>query len=123
MIDNGVCEKGFIWNPSNCEGECDKSCDVGEYLDHSNCNYRKKLVDSLVEECTENTKEIKLNETLAKNEQKCSSCTVHKVLFWIFFIFFVINIKIGTYFSYYKYMNHNKENFPRHDYTYQTTIY
>ena len=25
--------KGFIWNPSNCECEGDKSCDVGEYLD------------------------------------------------------------------------------------------
>ena len=24
-------EKGFIWNPYNCE--CDKSCDVAEYLD------------------------------------------------------------------------------------------
>ena len=30
MIDKGVCDKGFIWNPSNCEYECDKSCDVGE---------------------------------------------------------------------------------------------
>ena len=24
LIDKGVCEKGFIWNPSNCEYECDK---------------------------------------------------------------------------------------------------
>ena len=22
-----VCDKGSIWNPSNCECECDKSCD------------------------------------------------------------------------------------------------
>ena len=29
-----MCDKGFIWNPSNCECECDKSCDVGEYLDY-----------------------------------------------------------------------------------------
>ena len=28
LIDKGICDKGFIWNPSNCE--CDKSCDVGE---------------------------------------------------------------------------------------------
>ena len=27
-----MCDKGFIWNPSNCECECDKACDVGEYL-------------------------------------------------------------------------------------------
>ena len=31
MIDNGRCNKGFIWNPNNCEH--DKFCDVGEYLD------------------------------------------------------------------------------------------
>ena len=35
--------------PSNCECECDKSCDVGEYLDCENCKCRKKLVDELVE--------------------------------------------------------------------------
>ena len=26
----------------NCECECDKSCDIGEYLDHENCKCRKK---------------------------------------------------------------------------------
>ena len=34
--------KKFIWNPSNCKCECDKSCDFGEYLDHENCMCRKK---------------------------------------------------------------------------------
>ena len=24
LIDKGVCDKGYIWNPSNCEYECDK---------------------------------------------------------------------------------------------------
>ena len=36
LIYKGICNKGFIWNPSNCECECDKSCDVGEYLDYEN---------------------------------------------------------------------------------------
>ena len=45
-----MCDKGSIWNPSNCKCECDKSCDVGEYLDYENCKCRKKLVDKLVEE-------------------------------------------------------------------------
>ena len=26
LIDKGVCDKGYIFNPSNCECECDKSC-------------------------------------------------------------------------------------------------
>ena len=42
LIDKGACDKGFIWIPSNCECECDKSCDVGEYLDYSNCKCWKK---------------------------------------------------------------------------------
>ena len=37
LIDKGVWDEGFIWNPSNCECECDKECDVGEYLDYENC--------------------------------------------------------------------------------------
>ena len=33
LIDKGVCGQGFIWNTSDCECECDKSCNIGEYLD------------------------------------------------------------------------------------------
>ena len=49
LIDKGVCDKGYAWNPSNCE--CDKSCDVGDYLDYKNCTCKKRLVDKLVKEC------------------------------------------------------------------------
>ena len=117
LIDKGVCDKGFIWNPSNCECECDKACDVGEYLDYENCKCRKKLVDKLVDECTETVEEVKLAKiTLAKNENsyKCSSCTVYAVLFWIFF---TINVDgIGAYFIYFH--SYLKKMFPR-----ETTIY
>ena len=51
------CDEGLIWNPSNCECECDKSCDVGEYLDYENCKCIKRLIDNLVEECIENIDE------------------------------------------------------------------
>ena len=111
LIDKGTCDKGFIWNPSNCECECNKSCDIGEYLDYENCKCRKKLVDKLVEECTENVKEEKITEiTLAENENKhkCSSCTLCIVLF---LIILTINVGIGTYFVYYKYMNCSKETY------------
>ena len=36
LIDKGICDKGFSWNPSNCECECDKNCDFNEYLDYEN---------------------------------------------------------------------------------------
>ena len=95
-----MCDKGYIWNPSNCECECDKSCDVGEYLDYENCKCRKKLVDKLVDECTETVEEVKLAKiTLAENENsyKCSSDTVYIVLLVVFFI---INFQIVTYYVY-----------------------
>ena len=64
-----ICDKGFIWNPSNCERECDKACDVNEYLDYEHCKCRKKLVDKLVDECTETVEEVKLARiTYAENE-------------------------------------------------------
>ena len=28
LIDKGRCDDGFIWDPSICECECDKSCDA-----------------------------------------------------------------------------------------------
>ena len=53
-------DKEFIWNPSNCECEFDKSCDIGEYLDYENRKCRKKIVDKPVAECTGSNNEVKL---------------------------------------------------------------
>ena len=102
LIGKGVCDIEFIWTPSNCECECDKTCDIGESLDYENCKCRKKLVDNSVDECTETVEEVKLaNITLAENENsyKCSSCTVYTMLFWIFFTIIVGGI--GAYFIYF----------------------
>ena len=44
MIGKGRFVDGFIWNPSICKSECDKSCDIEEYLDYANCNCREKLI-------------------------------------------------------------------------------
>ena len=43
LIDKGLSDKGYAWNPSNSGSECDKSCDVGEYLDYENCKCKKKV--------------------------------------------------------------------------------
>ena len=95
MTDKGVCNKGFIWNPSNCECECDKSCDIGEYLDYENCKCRKKLFDKLVQECIESIDEVEIASE-KDNKNKCSSCTPYIVLFSIFF-----SIGIAIYFAYF----------------------
>ena len=44
LIDKGVGDKGYVWNPSTCECKCDKSCNIDEYLDYSSCKYRKKIM-------------------------------------------------------------------------------
>ena len=54
-----MCDKGFTWNPSNCECKCDKSCDVGEYLDYKNCKCRNILVDKLLKNVLKILMEIK----------------------------------------------------------------
>ena len=108
MIYKGMCYKRFIWNRSNCECECDKSCAVGEYLDYANCKCRKKLIDELVEECNENIDEVRIAEMVlfeGRNDCKCS-CTIYVILIAIVFR---IRIGIGAYFIYYKYMNHDKK--------------
>ena len=97
LIDKGVCDKGYAWNPSNCECQCDKTCNVGEYLDYENCKCRKRLVDKLADECDENIdEEVKI---LDKNENKCCSGTLYIVLFSTCF---TINIGIAAYYFYYK---------------------
>ena len=82
LIDKGVCDKGSIRNPNNCE--CDKSCDIDKYLDYENCKCRLA--------------KITLNEN--KNSHKCSSCTLYIVLFSIIF-----TINVGSYLLYfYRYL-------------------
>ena len=34
--------------PSICEYECDKSCNIGQYLDYKNCKCRMELTDKLL---------------------------------------------------------------------------
>ena len=91
MINKGRCDKGFIWNPSNCEYGCNKSCDVGQYLDFKNCRCRKKLVDKLVEECREdiNENEMIYNGTFNDYRKVCNSCIIYIVLFVIVFLIII----------------------------------
>ena len=70
-------------------------------MDYENCKCRKRLVDKLVDECTETIEEVKLAKiTLAENESenKYSSCTVYIVLMIVVFTIFT---RITTYFVYY----------------------
>ena len=82
-------------------------------------NVEKRLIDKLIEECNEN---IEKDSLIKINSAKCksNSCILYIVLFSIFF---TIKIGIATYFVYYKYLNHNKENVSVYDYVYQRKNY
>ena len=99
LIDKGICDKIFIWNPRNCK--CNKNCDFSEYLECENFKCRKKLVDILIDKCTETIEEVKLAKiTLAENENenKYSSCKVYIALMMVLFTIFT---GIIIYFVYY----------------------
>ena len=91
LIDNETCDKRFIWNPSNCMCECNKSCGIGEYLDYKTCVCRNSVVGRLIEECTNVIDGNKIyNETLnvipldTIPSNDCASCTLYVVLFAVF---------------------------------------
>ena len=99
LIDKEMCDEGFIWNPNNCNCKCDK-CNIGEYLDYKNCRCRKKIIDKLTEECSENIdgNEMLYNETLeiisSSDDKTSDSCIVYIILFSVFLI---INISMAIY--------------------------
>ena len=85
-----------------------------------NCRCRKKLVDKLVEECTDNVEEVKIaGMALFKheNESVCSYsiCDVFAV------VVLTISIGTGVYFAY-KYMNRNRETAAKESFNYQMTL-
>ena len=111
LIDKGKCDKGFIWNPSDCECECAKSCDTGEYLDYKNCRCRKKIIEKLVEERSENIdgNEMLYNETLdiisSSDNETSGSCVIYVILFSVFLI---ISIPMAIYVYVFLYLKINQ---------------
>ena len=66
LIVKDRCDKGFIWDLSICQCECDKSCSIGQYLHYKNLKCIVELVSKLVEEHSEDIdgKEMVYNATL-----------------------------------------------------------
>ena len=102
-----------MWNPSSCASECDKLCDVGQYLDYKNCVYRKSLIDKIVEQCVNIVDEdIMHNKTLTITSSDYSSNATYIVLFLVFLS--ISAITGGAFFYWYKYKRVNI----RRDYVY-----
>ena len=99
-----VCDKGYIWNSSTCACECDKLCDIGQYLDYKKCVCRKSLVDKLVEKCINVIDgDTMYNETLTvTSSNDCAWRTPYIVLFIIFLSISVIISDVFAYFCWFK---------------------
>ena len=61
------CTKGYTWNPSTCECQCDTLCTPGQYLDHKNCIYENKLIGRVIAESTSIINESMINNKDNKN--------------------------------------------------------
>ena len=81
------CAKGYTWNPSICEYQCDKWCKPGQYLDHKNCVCKNKLVGRLIEECTS-----VINETMIDNKDSGNNNTLCNVFIGFFSVVILIGI-------------------------------
>ena len=79
------CAKGYMWNPSTCECQCDKWCKQGQYLDHKNCVCKNKLIGRLIEECTS-----VINETMINNKDNITNNNTYLTLFIVFLIEFIV---------------------------------
>ena len=111
-------KKRFIWNPSNCKCECDKSCDIGEYLDFKNCKCRKRRIDKLVEECSKNINENEIIDIIPLNaiplnvyKKVCNSCMVYIVLLVVFLITGICTCCVFIYFYWYVKKDNISTNF------------
>ena len=128
IVDKQKCDKGFILNPSSCNCECNKSCNISEDLDYKNCKCRKKVFDLLVKKCSKNIEENemiynetllvkKCNKNITKNKTICNeiliaslsnSCTLQIVLF---VLNLVISVVISSVFIYIYWYLKNTQKF------------
>ena len=95
------CIKGYSWNPSICECQCDVWCKPDQYLDYKNCICKNKLIGSLIEECTSI-----INETMIDNkdniDNKNTTCNVFIGLFSVLLLVGIVYFCVFAYFKWFK---------------------
>ena len=109
--------KGYTWNPSTRECQCDNWCKSGQYLDYKNCVCKNKLIGRVIEECSSI-----INETMINNKDNITNNNTYLILFIVFLIGFIVFL-IG--FIYY-YCRNNANKRKLRDFIYpkiKTSIY
>ena len=95
------CTKGYSWNPSTYECQCDTWCKPGQYLDHKICIWKTKLTGRLTEKCTS-----VINETMINNDTIKSSSlernTIWNVFVGLFSVLLIVGIVYFCVFAYFR---------------------
>ena len=105
------CTKRYTWNPSTCECQCDTWSKPGQYLDHKNCICKYKLINGIIEECTNI-----INETMINNKDNTDNDnTITNMFVVLFSIVMFILIVCSCVFIYFKWFKNKKNTY----YTYK----
>ena len=95
--------KGYTWNPSTCECQCDKWCKLGQYLHHKNFVCKNKLIGRIIEECTS-----VINKTMINNKDSGNNNTLRNVFISLFSVALLIGIICFCVFAYFKWFKGKK---------------
>ena len=91
-----------MWNPSTCACECDKYCEVGQYLDYKNWVCRKKLIDDLIEQCTSIVDiETKNGTDIFTSSTAANSDNSTNIYLFLFVVVLIVAVLVAAGFIYY----------------------
>ena len=98
-----------MWNPSTCPCECEKYCEIGQYLGYNNCVCRKKLIDDLIEQCMsivdieiKNRTHIFTSSTATKNiVTPVNSDNSANIYLFLFVAVLIVAVLVASGFIYY----------------------
>ena len=83
-------------------------------MDYSDCKCKKKLIDPLIEECTENDDQRKVVNITVENENEnnyeCASCIVYIILMIVASTIFTAITVYLVYYNWYLINNNNNNN-------------
>ena len=92
------CTKGYTWNPSTCECQCDMWCKPCQYLDYKKCVCKNKLIGRVISDCTS-----LINETMISNKKNISNDdTITNIFIGLFSVLLFTGIVCLYVFTYFK---------------------
>ena len=95
------CTKGYKWNPSICECQCNMWCKTGQYLHYKKCICKNKLIGRVNAECTR-----VINETMINNKDNIDdNNTITNIfirLFSVIMFAVIVFLCVCAYFKWFK---------------------